>query len=200
MLIKLKRSDCFDQYPKFPWSIEYRNKHFFPETYNRYVLTLPSKTVKSYAKELAVALLSLMQSMGYEKLVFLGDSTVAWLHQQNDYKPVREAVAYLTGNKVSKTFNGGLIVNTDEIGEFAKHLFWLVRCNAAFPNVHAMDEGEHIIISLCKYGNIHFYTLDEATDNLLKEQLPSVELYFLNTGTCYERFGKKRHIAHRETV
>jgi hypothetical protein len=200
MIKKLSRKRCLQLYPKLPWSIPRREKYVFPKTYNQYIITLQSKTAKSHAKNIAVALQQLVQAMGYGKLVFLGDTTVPLLYQQNKYKPVQEAQQYLQANKISDTFNGGLLVDAGDLPVFVRHLFWLVRGNAALPIVYAMDEGKHIVANLCHYGNIHFFTLDEATDKLFNATLAATGMAFLKGPYCYEAFGRKGKIGGREVV
>ncbi len=197
MMQKINRKQCLLQYPKLPWGIPYREKYYFPKVYKQYVLTLPSKSAKGHAKNIAAALQVLMQNMGYDKLVFLSDCTIPWLYRQSDYKPAHEGVDYLIANKVSKTFNGGLLVDTQDINPFIKHLFWLVRTNNVLAYVHGMDEGQHVVVNVCQYGNIHFYTQDEETDKMFNMQLPATGLHLLDTPNCYEPFSKNGRIAGR---
>jgi len=174
-----------------------REQYVFPKTYGQHIVTLPSKTAKSHAKNIAVALQKLAQAMGYSKLVFMGDTTTPWLYPKNDYKPVAEARQYLQTLKLSDTFNGGLLVDTADLNTFISHLFWMVRGNASMPIVYAMDEGQHIVANLCHYGNTHLFTLDEATDMLFNKALGASGLSFLDAPYCFESFGKRNAIEGR---
>ena len=190
MIRKIPRKKCLLQYPKMPWSIPYREKYVFPKIYDEHVLTLLSKSAKTHAKNIAIALQILLQNMRYDKIIFLGDSTIPWLYRQSEYKPAKEGLDYLIANKLSKTFNGGLVVDTTDINPFLKHLYWLVRTNTVLAYVHGIDEGQHIIINVCQYGSIHFCTLDEETDKLFHRHLQSSGLQFREGGTCNSPWSK----------
>jgi len=126
--------------------------------------------------------------MGIDKLIFLGDSTIPWLFRcdkHDYYNAVQEAFAYLKANKVSKSFNGGLMVETAEVAEFAKHLFWLTRTNGIVQYVYGMDEHQKIMLRACHHGNIHFDTLDETTYKLFHRVLSSTGLHLLDGDVCY---------------
>lgn len=197
MMQKIPRKQCLLQYPKLPWSIPYREKYYYPKVHKQYVLTLPSKSAKGHAKNIADALQVLLKNMGYSKLIFMGDSTIPWLYRQSGYEPANDGINYLVQNKVSKTFNGGLAVDVNELGSFVKQLFWLVRTNTILPQVYGLDEGQHIVVNICKYGNIHFDTLDEEGDEMFDKHLPATGLHLLDAPNCYEPFGKGGQIAGR---
>lgn len=197
MLRKIVRKKCLLQYPKIPTSIPYRAKYVFPKIYKEYVLTLPSKSAKTHARNIGIALQVLLRNMGIERLIFMGDSTLPWLYRQSDYKPAKEGEEYLIANKVNKTFNGGLMVDIDDINVFVKHLFWLVRTNTVLAYVHGIDEGQHIIVNVCQYGSIHSCALDEETDKLFLQHLPSSGLQFREGDTCNNPWGKRSKIKGR---
>ncbi len=202
MLLKINRANCLKRYPLLPWSKYQGNKPFFPAVHRQYVLTLQSKTARGHSKNLSAALQVLMQKMQVEKFIFLGDITTPWLFRQNefDYKPVAEAFAYLKNNKISSKFNGGLMVNTNNIATFMQHLFWLVRCNGIVQQVYAVDENQHMLFNICQYGNIHFYVMNEASDTEFNAILPSTRLNFLQAPSCYETFNQPGRIKGRTIV
>ncbi len=113
------------------------------------------------------------------------------------YKLVQEAFTYLKVHKVSKTFNGGLVVDTSDVAEFTRHLFWLTRSNGIVQFVYGMDERQQIQLNICQHGNIHFDTLDEPSDKLFHKALSSTGLHLLNGDVCYEPFSKSCRITHR---
>jgi hypothetical protein len=165
MLIKIKRQDCLDRYQTFPWRSYNSQKDeevfFYPKVYKSCILTLPSKSFKGHAKALGTEVTKLAEALHTDTLLFLGDTETPWLYQDNDYKPVKEAQAYLIASKVGKRFNGALQVNTAELPTFIKHLAWLTRCNAALPCFYFIDERQTIVGSICQYGNLHLDTLNE---------------------------------------
>jgi hypothetical protein len=167
MLLKIKREQSLDKYPKFPQS-GYKNEVYsFPKAINNYILSFESKSTRGHIKLLSQLLCEIASRLNYKHLVFLGDYKRPWLYQNNSYKPVKRAMQYLIANKVGKNFDGALFVDTADLSEFSKHLYWLVRCNAALPIFNFLDEEQNIVGSICHYGNIHLSTLNKRADKQL---------------------------------
>jgi hypothetical protein len=204
MLTKIRRQNCLDKYQTFPLRSCDRNddeeKFFYPEVFKTYILTLPSKSFKGHAKALGIEVTKLVKVLHADSLIFLGDTETPWLHQDNDYKPVKEAQEYLTVNKVSKRFNGALQVDTVELPTFIKHLTWLTRCNASLPYFHFIDEGQTIVGSICRYGNLHFDALSEQADKILNSHVDSSRFEYGDHNSCKNWFGKASAISGRQII
>jgi hypothetical protein len=139
--------------------------------------------------------------MQFDWLVFLGDGTTAWLYQQNDYPAAVKARQYLVENKTGARFNGAFKVSVEQLPEFARHLFWLTRCNASLPWIHFSDGQQQVLGSICQYGNLHFNTRSEAADTLFKRALAKSSFIPLGEGAqCGESFSKKGAIKGRQTT
>ncbi|MES1197949.1 MAG: hypothetical protein ABUL41_01575 [Chitinophagaceae bacterium] len=175
MLAQINRKDCLKQYPDFPQTNG--DDFFFPKVFSSYTFTLQSKSLRGHVKNLSFELVHFILDLGYDELIFLGDSATAWLYQDNDYKPAKEALRYLKNQKIGKRFNGALIINDSDLQEFCKNLFWLTRCNASFPDIYFTDKKQNILGNICKYGSLHFYTLNRKTDNAVKKNHTSNFFY-----------------------
>ncbi|WP_266367088.1 hypothetical protein [Tellurirhabdus rosea] len=202
MLTKIKRQDCLAQYRSFPLRSydEDEEKFFYPKVYKNYILVLASKSFTGHVKALGIEMTKLTKAFNANTLIFLGDTEAPWLYQHNDYKPVREAEEYLTANKIGKRFCGALQVNTAELPTFVKHLAWLTRCNATLSNFNFTDEGQTIVGSICKYGNLHLETLNEQADKALKSFVGNSKFQYGDSNSCYNEFGKTSAISGRQTV
>jgi len=203
MLIKINRQSCLNKYSTFPLSsynyTKEEEEFFYPEVFKSYVLTLLSRSFKGHTKLLGSELKKLTEEIGYDSLIFLGDSKLPWLYQDNEYKPAKEARQYLINNKLGKRFNGALQVNNSELLTFTKHLSWLTRCNATLPYIYFIDKGQNIIGNICKYGNLHLDTLNEKTDKLIRIVIGKSQFKYLDS-TCYNQFGKTSAITGRQIV
>lgn len=104
-------------------------------------------------------------SKDYGNLIILGDWNTPWLSQENDYAPVAEAMLFLR-QKIDDQFNGGFILNPEEIPTFISHLFWLTRCNASLPEFMMAFRNSKTIFGICKYGVLHceFYDAPEREE------------------------------------
>lgn len=201
MLIKINRQACLSKYPCLP------QRHYNPDTdeedynypkvFKTYILTVASKSFKGHTTQLGTALVQLTTQFHYDRLIFLGDTPMAWLYQKNDYKPAKEAQTYLVAHKVGKRFNGGLEVEKQDLLSFIKHLSWLTRCNAVLPYVYFTDSGQNMIGHICQYGNLHLDTLNVLTDNQLKAFVETSKLTYLKDNNCSDQFGKKLAITGR---
>jgi hypothetical protein len=204
MIIKINRQDCLSKFPSFPLrSYDYDKDEevfIYPKIFKSYILTLTSKSFKGHVKQLGTELLKLTKQLGYNNLILLGDTELPWLYQDNDYKPAKEAQQYLIDNKIGKRFNGALQVDNSELVTFVKHLYWLTRCNASLPYFHFTDKGQNIIGNICKYGNLHLDTLNEATDKLIRAFVGDSKFIYLDGNNCFNQFGKTSAITGRHII
>ncbi|CAN5365379.1 hypothetical protein BH09BAC6_BH09BAC6_27110 [soil metagenome] len=185
MLKTVNRKSFLKAYPDFPQSNNYRNTYTYPGIYNSYILYTDAVSTRGLCNNVATALTKLMKLLNYRQLSFLGDSTIPWLYRDHDYKPVKRGLDFLVQNKVSKTFAGALTVDVENLPGFAKHLFWLVRCNGVVFTPYFCDEGFNIIANVCKYGNIHFDTLNEQADLAFNKAIGQTGLVISTDNNCY---------------
>ncbi len=176
MLRRIKRKECLSLYQSTPLSDGAIDFYFFPKTISAYILSYAPEKKRIRSIALANSLSTLLQDMGYQQVIFIGDNTRPWLYQKNTYRPVRVAMEYLTANDISPSFNGGIIVNLPEEKAFIRHLYWLVGCNAALPYFHFLDPQQGIVGSLCQYGHIHLSSLTKEADRKINEALKGSDL------------------------
>lgn len=151
-------------YSRLPVSNDLKEEYFFPKILRSYILTSDSK---EDIEKLCFDVVDWVQRMGFESLIFLGETEMPWLSQKNDAKQAKEAVQFFKAQKIDVRYNGGFIVDNRALPEFITHLFWLTRLNASFPMVYFTDKNQGLIGNLCKYGNLHIFTLSEAIDNFI---------------------------------
>jgi hypothetical protein len=204
MISKLNRQECIDKFPILPLSVYNEEENdfddFFPDTFASYILTVSGKSLKGHISILAKSLKTLANCMDCTELICLGDSKTPWLALDHDYKPAKEALQYLTDNKIGKRFNGALIVNEDDLIVFIKHLAWLVRCNAIAPYVHFTDPGQNVIGSLCQYANLHISTISQKADDTFLNAVERTSLEFLVDGNCQNKYYKTGAIKGRRMI
>jgi hypothetical protein len=184
MLKKIKRKDCLEQYPLFPQVDVSRDKYDYPNTVAGFVLAVPFKSTRGHAKALAKELLKVVNGLRIDSLIFLGDYKTAWLYQENNYKPVKAALEYLSDNNVGKRFDGGLEVYTSELPDFLVHLFWLQRCNAALPDFYFMNTDQQFVGHICKYGNLHLDIIDAAIVFSVTDAISKTEFQYTDLSQC----------------
>ena len=138
------------------------------------------------------------KDLSLDNLIFLGDTETAWRYQNNDFKPVNEALRYLADNKIGRNFNGGLQVQIDLLPTFLRHLSWLSRCNASLPYFYFTDINQKFLGTICQYGNFHIDTLNKATDNLFRKIIARSNFKFLVGESCSNNFSRTGAIKHRQ--
>jgi hypothetical protein len=112
MVTKVKRQECLEKYPKFP-QIFSEDKFYYPHVLCEYILVLPIVSINAYSAELSQQITLLIDHLGLDSLIFLGDYKTAWLRQDNDYKPAKMALEYLKAQNVGVRFNGGIKVSNN---------------------------------------------------------------------------------------
>lgn len=200
MITTIPRRKCRRLYPKLPISKYHGNQFIYPKIYKLYVLTLPSKSARGHAKNIALCLQKLLKGMGIDKLIFMGDIDAPWLYRNSDYKPAKEGVDYLTGIGLSKIFSGGLVVSLQDVYPFFQHLYWLIRTNTISWYVHGIDEKQSIIVNVCQHGGVHIDTLDEETNKLFNKSLPASGFIFRQENTCFDPWQKTVKIKGRSLI
>lgn len=202
MLTKIKRQECFSRYTNLPWRTyneeTEEEEFFYPKVYRSYVLILPSRSFRGHATALGKELSRLTKELNIPELIFLGDNDLPWLNQDNDYKPAQQAKQYLKDHKVGRRFNGALQVSTSELPVFTRHLTWLTRCNASLPYFHFVDPDQNYVGNICRYGALHFDTMNRHADKLLSAYLVSSNFLLGDQNSCYNQFGKTSAIAGRQ--
>ena len=204
MLTKINRQDALRIYTTFPLrNYDYKKDEemfFYPKIYTSNILTILSKSFRGLSTQSGIGLTKLTKDLSYDTLLFMGDTELSWLNQNNDYRPAKEAQQYLINNKVGKRFNGALQVHNSELPTFIKHLSWLTRCNASLPYFHFIDSGQNVVGHICKYGNLHIDTLKEGTSTLLKKAISKSSFKYLDANNCYNQFGKSSAIPGRRII
>lgn len=125
----------------------------------RLIISSKLNTV-DYLQDVAILLENIRVELGESQLMILGVENTPWLVQDNEYLPVRNALDYLRG-KVDSDFDGGFLLKGETIFEFIPHLFWLIRCNAGLTYFYLSYPNSKTMISLCKYGVLHFEFYDQ---------------------------------------
>ena len=200
MLTKISRKNCLKKIPWMPHTSLNRNKIYFPKTYGNYTLTVDVKFIRDYINTFSKEFEKLVQILELGPLIFIGDNGLPWLYQKHDYSKVKSVIAYLKQNKITKKFNGGLLVNKEELAEFTTHLFWLTRCCAALPYFHFADKHENVCGYICKFGNVHLYTINKGFNRKISAALKSSAFIPIPEMSCYNKFGKTGAIRNRRTI
>jgi hypothetical protein len=177
----ISRQECLELYPQFPTSDDMKEESFFPEVLKSYIL---KSDFEGDVEKLSLDVAGWVRSMGFEELIFLAETEMPWLSQKSDVEQVKDAFQYFHAQKIDLTFNGGLIVEYIEVFEFVKHLFWLTRLNAAFPIVYFTDRNQGLIGNLCKYGNLHIFTISEDIDKILPTLVNESQFKLTEGLTC----------------
>ena len=124
-------------------------------------LIISSKqNTEDYLNDISQSLEQIRIELNESDLMILGVNNTPWLIQENDYKPVKKALDYLK-RKIDSKFDGGFLFREENLIEFIPHLFWLTRCNASLPYFYMSFPKSKCIITLCKYGVLHFEFYDQ---------------------------------------
>ncbi|MBR0573884.1 MULTISPECIES: hypothetical protein [Pasteurellaceae] len=156
-----------------------RDHHSFDKTQIKPFLGsaeyISSKTnTCEYLYDLANLLENIRKHFNEEYLMILGVQNIPWLYQDNDYEPVKKALNYLR-NHIEEDFDGGFLLKENELYEFIPHLFWLIRCNASLPYFYFTFPNIDTVISICKFGVLHFEFYDESQAEQILNLLSSME-------------------------
>ena len=164
---------------------------FFPETASSSILTTgkvapPAEQFQKWTQSVA----ALAQLWGAEEILFVTESTTPWRFQDNDYPPAAAALKFLEERGIGRKFNGGLWITVAALPVWLPQLLWLVHCNAALPDIYFTTPEQRFVATFCRYGNLHFYLLQEADKPLLQWVITQNQLHNDNGSNCTSTFGK----------
>jgi hypothetical protein len=177
----IPRRECLESYSKMPISDDLKEEYFFPQILKSYVL---SSGFQEDVEKLCLDIVDWVRRMGFDDLIFLGETDMPWLSQESDVEQVKRSFKYFYALKIDTTFNGGFLVDTRDILEFINHLFWLTRFNAAFPIVYFTDKNQGLIGNLCKYGNLHVFTLSHDIDEVFLASITQSQFKLIENSEC----------------
>lgn len=147
-------------------------------------------TTNDFLTDTANTILELMKLLNSDFTFLMGDWSLAWLELDVDYKPVNEAKKFLR-KTINESFDGGFLFRGESFLEFFPHLFWLKRCNFHAQEIFISFNNSSTIISICKYGVLHFeyYKLDEKNriEDFLKNKL-FVEITSCSDPVLFDNF------------
>lgn len=200
MLTKINRQKALELYLKFPQSNNLTEEFIYPKVCSNFILSLQAKSAKGHTKALSKEVRKLCEALNVSTLIFLGDTKTAWLYQQNDYKPAKEAYDFLNENKIGKTFNGGLKVDMQNLEMFLYHFIWLTRSNASLPYFYFSDEQQMFLGIICQYGNLHIDILNCDIEEEFRKAVLKTKLEYYIQAHCYNQFSKSSRISGRKIV
>jgi hypothetical protein len=164
------------------------------------VYQFPTADINHYAENLAKGIENLTASLSWKSAIFLLDYSIPWLHQDNDYDPVKKALEYLKSIGVTNTFVGGFKANGKDLIELAKHLFWIIRCNASLPTCYFSGLHQDVVASICKHGNIHVQLYSEQDKSAIEKAATKIGMVKLEDARCQENFSDTGAINGRQII
>lgn len=112
---------------------------------------------------------TLLNDIGIDKVIIVLNSRCDWFGQKNNYKPVKEAILQLRKIVGDKHYYEAFEVDTVNLKQMTKIVFWLGRCNASLPHIHIISEENKINFMICKYGNLHAEIYSKEIDKKIYE-------------------------------
>lgn len=192
-------AEAFEEYLKRKDSIEpfsLKDKHAEEITYK----LLHTADIDNYIDKLADTIVALSDRLNWKAVIFLLDYSTPWLYQDNDYKPVKNALAYLKHIGVDSNFNGGFKASGQDLKELTKNLFWLIRCNAALPSCYFSGIDTGFTADICKHGNIHFHFYSQQDKIQVDKLAKELGMTDIENEDCFDNFSTTGAIKGRQII
>lgn len=168
MLKKIKRDICIIKYRNLPL-LYYDKKndtdiYYYPEFKSFYWIRLKNNS----SKKVVFELIKLIRNLKIDHLIFLNVYNKPWISkftsERKDYKLLIKALEYFKSYKIGKRFNGGVLINTQNLKRFFIHFYTLTQCDGGFCDYYFMDEKQTVLFYLHYSGEIKVLTLNENMD------------------------------------
>lgn len=137
--------------------------------------TCKQKNTTSYINALTIALENLGVYFNQEYIIILADRTIPWLCEKTDFEEtdfdtidnnqLSNALKNLK-EKIDNAFNGGFLLEREELKEFIPDLFWLETDNTLLTRSIIGYSNCSFVMNICEYGglHIHFYNTKEKNE------------------------------------
>lgn len=166
--------------------------------YEGIIAELDTTSFNIFAENIGQNAYQLSLELGWESIIVISNTRVPYLQQKTPYEPVKEAINTLIDMGMSKSSTDALRLGPRTIASFFRVIFWIIRCNAAAPEISFSSKNSNIIGTLCKYGNIHFDCYNEAEAGLLRQALKAANFIVVADKICTEKFSDATAIEGRK--
>jgi hypothetical protein len=190
--------EAFEEYQKrrdYLETISIKEKHRGGIIYN-----FQKDRIDKYVENLAESISALSNKLQWKSVLFLLDYPTPWLHQDNDYEPVKNSLNFITGLGVDKHFIGGFKADGNELTELTRNLFWIIRCNASLPICYFSGVNTDFIGNICEYGSIHFHFYSDKASSEIKKAAADIGMIEVEDGRCIEDLSEMGTIKGQEIV
>ncbi|RYD52359.1 MAG: hypothetical protein EOP52_09355 [Sphingobacteriales bacterium] len=188
----ITRAEAYEQFPLLP-SFSYDEPSdtdlvSFPDPVRTEILEISAAhSAEDRFAQLAAVLTTLTQQVGAEALLFMGASETPWRYQPNPFEPAKAADAFLKARQLSKTFNGGVLLQRSELPQWVPQLLWLIVSNASFPELYFIDPDQQLLGTFCRYGNLHLYLLQATADEPFNRWLRTEPVRLITDTGCSDQ-------------
>ncbi|MCC6548922.1 MAG: hypothetical protein IT279_02515 [Ignavibacteriaceae bacterium] len=135
-----------------------------PETFESLILAHGSRSLNHYPSAVARSfsrLMEMLQINEYFMIAHLPHQLLA--KSKMSYPPLAKAYKRLSAISPSDSRQHAFLIRNELSAEVIKSLFWIHRCDQSVPEyVFFAPKDDSFVMSLCKYGNIHFEAFTQA--------------------------------------
>lgn len=168
MIKKLERDFCLVNFRNFPL-LHYDKKENLEFYYEpKFISFYWLKVDKEGNKNLINEVVKLINLLKLDDIIFLDAINKPWINKhtskRKDYKPLIKTLEYFKSKKIYGNFNGGILVENDDLKEFLFHFFRITVCDSGFFHFHFMDKSQKIIFYLHYSGELKILTLNKKID------------------------------------
>lgn len=179
MLKKIKRDICLIKYRNLPL-FDYDKKndteiYYYPKYKFLYWIKLENNS----SKNLISKLIKLIVKLKIDNLIFFDGYNKPWISKfiskRKDYKPLIKTLEYFKLYKISKQFNGGILINTKKLKHFFPHFYTITKCDSEFSDCYFMDEKQSIVFHLHYSGEIKVLILNKKINKKFLKRVKEVK-------------------------
>ncbi|QOJ30244.1 MAG: hypothetical protein HRU80_15740 [Ignavibacteriales bacterium] len=129
-----------------------------PETFASLILAHSSTSLNHYPSAVARSFSKLMDILGvgeYYMIAHLPHQLLA--KSKMSYPPLAKAYKRLAALSPADSRKHAFLISNELSAEVIKSIFWIHRCDQSVPEyVFFSPKDDSFVMSLCKYGNLHF--------------------------------------------
>jgi hypothetical protein len=179
MLKKISREECLKKYPVFPLrfydEVADEEDFFYPKVISGKWMGLGVDNDETFPAILARELAILLSSLGIEYIIFLGDTEQSWIFKMSlkrkESLTCSKAIGYFIKHHIDTTFNGGVIVDKEELEPFLNHFYTLVVCGGPLPYFHFIDNNKLFLGTIHYSGQIRIHRFNKRANQLFERQI-----------------------------
>lgn len=149
-----------------------------PRVFESFILAHPTNSLNHYPAALSRSFAKLLGLLGVENYYMIAHLPHQLMNKSSqNYAPLKRAYKILNTISPPDSRKHAFLINNQATEKLISSIFWIHRCDQSVPEyVFFAPDDDSFVMSVCKYGNLHFQAFTEERAGQIKKYQKQVKL------------------------